>query len=466
MTRSFVEHPVDGAPVVADPDAAADELGRPGRAASASTWAASLPGSHSSSSSQNATSSPVAARMPVLRAPASPGVRLLRDHPDRAVRVARQLGQRPVRLGLVVTPRRPRSGPGSPGRGSRRSAARSSSGRSRVGTTTLTVGCWLIGSPPYRWPAVARPATGVGAGADRGHQLLHDPPDPGHRRPPRLVARRVGGHRVPDGSASPRPSASCQRLPGLAERDHPGGAEPAGEELLVVVDVLAASRIPGHDDRQVAVPARLQDGRRPAVADHQVARRPSPSAARRGRGTAPRQALRARGVCPCCTVSPIGSRGLRVPLRQPVHEPVERVLVGADRDQQPDPDGRRGVALTPVVASPPARGRPPVPSGPATPPGPLARKPAGVRADKPGGPAPDRIHAIEAQQVPLGNETVTHRPELLVIHARPPRCRGLPGMPGSGRPPSGSNCGRRPGCAPRRGSARCTPPRAIGRPFR
>ena len=49
-----------------------------GSAASASTWAASLPGSHSSSSSQNATSSPSAARVPLLRAPANPGVRALR----------------------------------------------------------------------------------------------------------------------------------------------------------------------------------------------------------------------------------------------------------------------------------------------------------------------------------------------------------------------------------------------------
>ena len=49
----------------------------PGRARSASTWARSLPGRQVSSSSQNAIRSVSSARIPVLRAPASPGVRSL-----------------------------------------------------------------------------------------------------------------------------------------------------------------------------------------------------------------------------------------------------------------------------------------------------------------------------------------------------------------------------------------------------
>ena len=54
------------------------ETADPGVASSRATCLASFSGSHSSSSSQKATSSPVAARMPLLRAPARPGVRWLR----------------------------------------------------------------------------------------------------------------------------------------------------------------------------------------------------------------------------------------------------------------------------------------------------------------------------------------------------------------------------------------------------
>ena len=46
-----------------------------GSASSAATWRRSLSGFHWSSSSQNATSSVSSDRMPVLRAPARPGVR-------------------------------------------------------------------------------------------------------------------------------------------------------------------------------------------------------------------------------------------------------------------------------------------------------------------------------------------------------------------------------------------------------
>ncbi len=48
-----------------------------GSASSAATWRRSLSGRQLSSSSQNATNSVSSARMPVLRAPASPDVRQL-----------------------------------------------------------------------------------------------------------------------------------------------------------------------------------------------------------------------------------------------------------------------------------------------------------------------------------------------------------------------------------------------------
>ena len=132
-----------------------------------------------------------------------------------------------------------------------------------------------------------------------------------------------------------------QRLPGLAERHQPGRAEPAGEEELVVVDVLAASRVAGDHDRQVAVPAGLQDGGRAAVADHQVGvdhrllqlvvAEERHRAGQPGRVRVPvlhGQPDRAGRRCACHCV-------------QPVDEPVEGVLVGADRDQQPELGDRR-----------------------------------------------------------------------------------------------------------------------------
>ena len=105
------------------PRRAARAAPRPGRR--------SLPGSHSSSSSQNATSSVSSASTPVLRAPARPGVRLLTSTRTRRVGQA-AVGQAAVRLAAVVHDHGPQPGPGSPGRAPR--PARPAAGRAGPGS--------------------------------------------------------------------------------------------------------------------------------------------------------------------------------------------------------------------------------------------------------------------------------------------------------------------------------------------
>ena len=80
-------------------DDAGDHVAAPGRRPAASTCFSTLVGSHSSSSSQKATSVPSPARMPVLRAPARPGRAVVGEHPDP--RGGRSTGHRLVRVALV-----------------------------------------------------------------------------------------------------------------------------------------------------------------------------------------------------------------------------------------------------------------------------------------------------------------------------------------------------------------------------
>ncbi len=57
----------------------------------------------------------------------------------------------------------------------------------------------------------------------------------------------------------------------LHQLDDPGRSQPAGEQLLVVVHVLTAGRVPGHDDRPVSQPTRLGDCGGTTMGDDHVA---------------------------------------------------------------------------------------------------------------------------------------------------------------------------------------------------
>jgi hypothetical protein len=124
---------------------------------------------------------------------------------------------------------------------------------------------------------------------------------------------------------------------GLGQVDGAGGGQPAGEQHLVVVDVLAKGRLAGDDDRDRAGVARPQDGAGPAVADDHrrfpQGRRQRPELEvglpagrpdRRGRGAGLHEAAHPDAVA--------GQPGVGPP-----DQPVEAVVVGADADQQQRP---------------------------------------------------------------------------------------------------------------------------------
>ena len=128
---------------------------------------------------------------------------------------------------------------------------------------------------------------------------------------------------------------------GLGEAYDAAGAHAAGEQLLVVVDVLAELRVARHADRQLAVPAGLGDGRRAAVADDdggafhgvlQLVVLQQRAAA--GDDGGARVAVLHEDVD---RAEPLPASASQ--LSTQLDQPVELVVVGADRDQD---EGRSG----------------------------------------------------------------------------------------------------------------------------
>ena len=213
-----------------------------------------------------------------------------------------------------------------------------------MGTTTLTLGCWVIESPSYPDAAGTRPATGVGAGSNG---------PPGRRRsarpgpPPPVVPRVPPGRRPPrTGTGRPprRPNASCS-----ASRVSQSATSPAAPSRRAKRSWWSSTCSPRAGSRGTTMgrwPCR-RASRMVAGPPWQTTRSASTiaccSASWPRNGTAPGSWRRA-GV-PVLHGQPDRAGGLRVPLRQPVDEPVEGVLVGADRDQQPELGRRRAVAL-------------------------------------------------------------------------------------------------------------------------
>ena len=132
---------------------------------------------------------------------------------------------------------------------------------------------------------------------------------------------------------------------GLGEADHAACTHPAREQLLVVVDVLAALGVAGEADGQLAVPPGLGDGGRTAVADDD-------GGALHGvlqvcvveQGAAPRECGRVRVAVLDKDVEVVVTGGASVgqPGVDPVDRPVEGVVVGADGDEyEPSARGTR-----------------------------------------------------------------------------------------------------------------------------
>ena len=100
MTSVAVERPVDLVAVDLDPDPGDDHVVFGSRPPGPRADAPPSPGSHTSSSSQNATMRARAVATPVLRPPGRPGVCVVRDHPDRADAIVGDL-ERGVGLAAV-----------------------------------------------------------------------------------------------------------------------------------------------------------------------------------------------------------------------------------------------------------------------------------------------------------------------------------------------------------------------------
>ena len=117
---------------------------------------------------------------------------------------------------------------------------------------------------------------------------------------------------------------------GVEQPNAPQAGLVGGEPLLVAVDVLAPLGIPGDDQRQEAGSPALHDRRQAAVGDD-GGRRLDPRRQLRGvdQGRTGGEVRRGRGAVLD------EDRDLRMrcgPGVGPSHEPVERVVIGADHD--------------------------------------------------------------------------------------------------------------------------------------